>query len=253
MSSEVLFDIRCDERVWSRQSITQVLDLLSRGMIHFSSVTLDVQKQPTPLFDDPAVADLILRQLFLAGASGETNSVFSNWLVKGEKGDYGPFSLLQILEFYKQKRISEHSLLYHSLLTDWQAMGEIDILQTKSLLALLNHSYYKDRIGRRAHPRIAYNNEVFLSSAGELYRGVCVTVSEGGVGIVTDQLTQMQVGNQVNLIINSNAEHATIQLKGTVVSVVKSMNFEKVAIQFNEVHPDLKNYIDQKLPTQSQA
>ena len=103
-------------------------------------------------------------------------------------------------------------------------------------------------VTHRRHPRIKYDNEVFISANGELYRGVTWSLSSGGLGLVTDQATSMNYNNLVNVIINSNNEHGSVQIRGKVVNIRKEINYERIALEFENESDMLNSYIQKRVP-----
>jgi hypothetical protein len=242
-------DLKYGRMLYRGVSYNEIISMLSSGMIAFNSEISLAEKPPwQPLLQFNDFPSFVTHKLLIAANSHSYDSLFNHWYVKDRDNSFGPFSLLQMLEFFIQNRIELEHLIRHSSFSDWEKMGQSGPFELKSLENLLSCQPINNIISRRRHPRVKYDNEVFISSGGELYRGVSWSLSTGGLGIVTDQSTKIQLDDKVNVIINSNQEHGAVQIKGRIVSLQKEMNFERVAMQFETKNDFLDRYIDSRIP-----
>lgn len=244
-----LCDIKVGSTKYTEQSYADVLAMLSSGVLPFYSLASKAkanQWQGLLSFDD--FGSFLANKLMLASNGYSYDSLFNHWYIKDGSRSFGPFSLLQMLEFFHQKRLHFDNLVRHPSSDRWEAFAHCGPFEVKSLEALIACQPIKDLITRRQNPRIQYDNEVFVSAAAELYRGVTWSLSAKGLGMVTDQSTIIADGQRLNIIINSNHEHGAIQVKGRVVSLHKEINYERVAIEFDCENEMLNQYIDQRVP-----
>lgn len=231
------------------QTYTEVLGMLSSGVVSFNSLLSqpDANKWVDLLkFED--FSQFIIGKLLLAANGYSYDSLFNHWYIKDGERSFGPFSMIQMLEFYQQHRVHLDNLVRHSSFSSWQPFAKSGPFETKSLEKLMACQEIKDVITRRRHPRINYTNEVFVSSRAELYRGVTWSLSCLGLGLVTDESTQIQLEDRVNIIVNSNNDHGAVQVKGRVVNVRKEQNYERVAVQFDQENDFLNTYINSRIP-----
>ena len=244
-----LCDIKVGRTLYRGQSYNDILSMLSSGVLSFDSLASEVDKnQWSDLLKFNDLAPYLTSKLMLASNGYSHESLFNHWYVKDGERSFGPFSLLQMLEFFQQQRLHLDSLVRHSSGEGWSVFSDSGPFATKSLKQLLSCAEIKKIITRRKQPRIRYDNEVFLSAAAELYRGITWSLSSQGLGLVTDQSTQLNLNNRVNIIINSNNEHGAVQVKGRVVNIKKEINYERVAIELDEENEFLNQFIDQRIP-----
>lgn len=249
MSVEIKCDIKFGRTVYRGITYTDIVAMLSSGMIHFGSEASELSlAQWTPLLKFNDFSKFISHKLLIASNSHSYDSLFNHWYIKDGSRHFGPFSLLQMLEFFHQDRLELENLVRHPSFSNWEKFGESGPFELKSLEQLLSSEELKEVITRRKHPRIKYDNEVFISAQGDLYRGVSWSLSTGGLGIVTDESTAMKLNDRVNVIINSNNDHGSVQVKGKIVNLKKEMNCERIALEFENENEFLNNFIHQRVP-----
>jgi hypothetical protein len=153
-----------------------------------------------------------------------------------------------MLEFYQQQRLCDDTFVRHPSLPNWLTFAECGPFQGESRKALMSCPLIHHIITRRKTPRIPYDNEVFVSAAGELYRGISWSLSAGGLGFVTDQSTLIETGQRLNILINANYDHGAFQVKGRVVNLKKETNYERVAIEFDQSNDFIDQFIANRVP-----
>ena len=244
-----LCDLKMGRTKYGEKTYLEVLGMLSSGVVPFNSFLSEPGKdQWTELLKYNAFSEYLVGKLMLAANGYSYDSLFNHWYIKDGQRSFGPFSLIQMLEFYQQNRIHLDNLIRHSTYNQWEAFGQSGPFSQESLEKLIANPDIKNIITRRKHPRINYTNEVFISSRAELYRGVTWSLSSLGLGLVTDQATLLEQNHRVNIIVNSNNDHGAVQVKGRVVNVKKETNYERVAIQFDEANDFLDQYIQRRVP-----
>ncbi len=242
-------DIQVGRSLHSDQSYLDVLSQLSSGAIPFvAKASLPGEKDWVPLLDFQDFSQFLVGKLMLASNGYSYESLFNHWYVKDGSRSFGPFSLIQMLEFYQQKRLHLDNLIRHSSFESWLELAKAHPFSEGALEALINNEPIKNVISRRRNPRIPYTNEVFLSSRAELYRGVTWSLSCQGLGLVTDGTTDIELDHKVNIIVNSNNEHGAVQVKGRVVNIRKETNYERVAVEFDDQNDFLKDFIQKRVP-----
>lgn len=242
-------DVKMGHTQYGGQSFQEILGMLSSGVLPFNSLASDVGKnQWQDLLSYNDFGHFLAGKLMLASNGYSYDSLFNHWYVKDGDRSFGPFSLLQMLEFFHQKRLHLDNLVRHPSSEKWEPLSRCGPFEVKSLEKLLNCPQLKGIFGRRQLPRIPYDNEVFISASAELYRGVTWSLSAKGLGVVTDKSTIINLGQRVNIIINANHEHGAVQVKGKVVNLKKEINYERVAVEFDEENEFLNQFIDQRVP-----
>lgn len=235
--------------LYKGQTYGEILSMLSSGVLPFNSLASQVgQNLWTDLIQYSDFGFFLANKLMLAANGYSYDSLFNHWYIKDGDRSFGPFSLIQMLEFFYQKRLHLDNLVRHPSFEKWETFGKSGPFEVESLDKLIHCVPIQQIIGRRKNPRIQYDNEAFISTSAELYRGVTWSLSAKGLGLVTDQATIMELDQRVNIIINSNNEHGAVQVKGKIVNLKKEVNYERVAIEFDQENEFLNQYIDQRIP-----
>lgn len=249
MSKEFRCDVRSGRDIYRGIDFTDAVAKLSSGIVTFHADACEPRSEKwAPLLLYPDFAPYIASKLKLAATGIANDSLFNNWFVKDKQSSLGPFSLLQMLEFQSQKRIRLGTMIHHPTLQDWEVFGAFNPFDGRSLSLIMSQPSITDLITRRKHPRIRYSNEVFLSAQGDLYRGVSFSLSQGGLGVLTDVATNIELNDRVNVIINSNSDHGSVQVKGRIVNLKKEQNFERLALQFDNENEFLTTFLDNRIP-----
>ena len=249
MGEKKLCDIKAGRTLYGDQTFTDILSMLSSGVVPFNSKLADAgSNQWEDLLKYQGFPDYLVGKLMLASNGYSYDSLFNHWYIKDGDRSFGPFSLLQMLEFFQQSRLHLDNLIRHSSSSGWESFGKSGPFAVQSLEQLMDCDSIKNLISRRQHPRIPYTNEVFVSSRAELYRGVSWSLSSRGMGLVTDESTKIEADHRVNIIVNSNNEHGSVQVKGRVVNIKKEVNYERVAVEFDEENEFLNGFIQQRIP-----
>lgn len=250
MGKDIKCDVRCGREIHRGIEFTDVMAKLSSGILAFhSEACVPGSENWVALMQFPDFCPFIASKLKLAATGLTTESLFNNWFVKDRQSSLGPFSLLQMLEFHNQKRIRLGTMIHHSTMQDWEAFGTLNPFDAKSLASMLAQPEIIDLITRRKHPRIRYSNEVFLSTHGDLYRGVTFSLSHGGLGVLTDVITNIELNDRVNVMINSNTDHGSVQVKGRIVNLKKEQNFERLALEFDGQNEFLTQFLENRIPS----
>lgn len=243
------YDVLVGRAIYRNKDFAEIIMMLSRGEVHFAGQLRSLRGSHwVPMLSFENFADFAVHKLMIAASGRSHHSFFNHWYLQSMETHLGPFSILQVLEFVQQKRLSPHQLVRHPNMDEWMALSLAPLFKEGGLEELLNCGAVQNIIGRRKHPRISYDNEVFISSKGSLYRGVSWSLSSGGVGVVTDDSTLMDMHDSVNVIINSNNHHGSVQMKGRVVDLKKEMNCEKVALKFDNQNEFLNQFLQTRVP-----
>lgn len=235
---------------YSQLSYSEVAQMLASGQVDFTARARGSTSEPySPLLQYSDFSQFMIHYLKVASHSHSYDSFFNHWYVRGPKVDnFGPFSFLQMLEFFHQDRIGLQTLVRHPSFSGWEPFERSGPFNFKSLEQILKSKSIYNIISRRRHPRISYNTEVFISGCGELYRGTSWTLSSGGIGLITEQQTTFHLNDRLNIILNGNIEHGAIQAKARVVNIKKEHNFERLALEFENPNESLDEYIGKRVP-----
>jgi hypothetical protein len=242
-------DIKLGKNLFKGQSFHDILSLLSDGTLTFLAQAADAgTKEWVNLLQYNDFGQYTVNKLMLVANTHSHESFFNHWHIKDGERSFGPFSFLQMLEFIEQKRLHLDNLIRHPRFSQWEPVALTTLFSEESLRELMSCEPLHRIVCRRKTPRVQYDNEAFLSASGELYRGVTWSLSVKGMGIVTDQTTKLEEGNRVNIIINSNNDHGSVQVKGVVVNLRDEVNYQRVAIEFDQENEFLNQYLEKRIP-----
>ena len=250
MSVEKKCDLRSGRTEYLSTTYDEIVTMLSSGVITFySEVRSGEGASWVSLLSFQDFPKYIGHKLRIATAKRTHDSLFTHWYLKDGERRFGPFSVLQILEFFCQSRIDLDQLVRHPSFSHWEALGTSSLFEVRSLGELLACETIRSLVSRRKQPRIEYDNEVFVSVRAELLQGVCYSLSSGGLGVLISDEALIKMGDLVNVIINANSDHGAVQVKGRVVSLRKEMNKVRLALEFENENQFLNLYISQRIPS----
>lgn len=242
-------ELRSGRTVYSSTNFNDIVVMLSSGLITFNAEARDPgAKEWTNLLSYADFAAFVSRKMRQATSQKTHDSLFSHWYLKDGQSHFGPFSVLQILEFFCQGRIDLEQMVRHPSSNSWEPLSSTSLFEVRSLGELLSCDAIRNLVSRRKHPRIDYDNEAFVSVKGELYQGVSFSLSAGGLGVLFSEETDIEVGDPVNVIINGNGDHSAVQMKAKVVSLRRDMNTDRIALEFADQNHFLNHYIRQRIP-----
>ncbi len=241
--------VKVGQTLLGEKSFSEILLMLSSGVIDFNTkIRLSHEDRWAFMLNHQPLALYTADKLMLASTGSERSSLFTNWYVRGGQTPFGPFSLLQMLEFYVQKRLYKDNRVRHSMCDAWAPFGESGPFAGKSLDQLLGCEPLRNIITRRKTPRIKYTREVFISAGGDLYEGTSSNLSLQGLGVVVEHATSLVPGQTVNAIIKASHGQGSVQVKGRVVNLNKQGHYERFAIQFQKSNERLTRHLALHVP-----
>lgn len=240
--------VRCVKSDYGQVKIDDILQEISLGQIPFFAEVQDKESEKwLPLSSHKDLSQKVVQSL-KSPEQFNHQTIYNNWFVKSDDHRFGPFSLIQMIELYQQNNLRVDSLIRHPNLKQWEALVDVTPFDDRSVRALFRYPGMGEVFTRRKSPRIQYANDVCISVEGHLYSGTSLSLSKMGIGVVVEDQTEMRVSDKLNLLINPNSEHGTVQSKCEVVSLTRSMGKDRVGLVFAQEIDSLTEYIERRIP-----
>ena len=188
----------------------------------------------------------------LRNAQNEKNhpksSIFMHWYVADGACKYGPFSLVQMVEYMQQRRVGYGDLVYHPNYFVWKRLSEMPPFADANVKALFDFADLSPAFTQRKYPRVKYDNSVLIFDNNAFYSGYAWSLSRKGLGVVVNKQTPFQLEDNLNIHIQSNDEHGAVKAKARVVSRHVKGGLEKFGLMFEQEIEALSEYIDRLIP-----
>ena len=108
------------------------------------------------------------------------------WFILREKNNYGPYSILEVLQMLQQKSLFEFDYVWNQELPAWQRVAELHQFMSATIKNLKDSGdiSVSEIFFRRRHAWACYGCSLILHDNKNLYKGHSVEISVGGAGIV---------------------------------------------------------------------
>lgn len=109
------------------------------------------------------------------------------YILKGEN-KFGPFTLVDVVKMLQQKVIFEFDFLWHSGLTSWRRVAELEEFKTETMKKLKdsNSPELQEVFFRRRHRRMDFNGTILIHDNKAVWKGQGLEISAGGAGVIMD-------------------------------------------------------------------
>jgi hypothetical protein len=204
--------LRSEDFVWKKgfenwKKLKDVSELAPKEEI-FSPQSIPLPPQAKELNEERSLGDLGQddKCLFIRiGADrGEPSS------------EYGPFSLSQLKQLFKENRINGKTFLFIKGGGDWKMLADYPEYQSifEELPPLIKES---ERRGNARRPFIA---RLFIQNNKQLYEGICRDISIGGMQILVDNF-KGQAGDRITINVHPENSDYHFTASGVVVRILE--------------------------------
>ncbi|MEM7647041.1 MAG: PilZ domain-containing protein, partial [Pseudomonadota bacterium] len=201
-------------------AIPDIVEGLGTGKIQFSSeVQLEGDGKWYRIFEQGQLAEAVAEKLLRPAPTFNYNSLFSHWVIKNNTSPRGYFTLIEIVKLYQEKVITGESQLRHPMLSDWQSFQDIGIFSKMNLQALYHFTSLREIFADRRFPRFSTQQRVQVMAEESVIEGLTWSLSEGGIGFLTDESTHLAPGDFVAMTIFAANGEETIEAQGEVINV----------------------------------
>ncbi len=159
----------------------------------------------------------------------------------GSEAEYGPFSLSQLKQAFKEKRINAKTLIFTSGMKDWSFLADLPLYQElfEEMPPVI------DDTERRANTRKPFIARMFFHDQNDVFEGVCRDISVGGLQILVAGFPG-HVGDTVNLNVHPDNSDYCFVASGKIVRLLDggqgfSLRFTEIT---DEARKSISEYIE---------
>lgn len=134
----------------------------------------------------------------------------------GSSNDYGPFSLKQLKQLFKENRINGKTFIFASGMKEWKVLGDVEEYQElfEEMPPVIQDS------DRRTGIRKPFIARLFVQNNKNLYEGICRDISVGGMQILIDDF-KGKAGDKISLNVHPENTDYHFTASGVVVRVLE--------------------------------
>lgn len=154
--------------------------------------------------------------------------------------DYGPFSVKQLKQLFKENRINGRTLVFTSGMKEWKLLADLPEYQTvfEELPPVIKDS------DRRVAVRKPFIARLFIQNNKSLFEGICRDISIGGMQILIDNF-KGHAGDKITINVHpENTEHH-FTASGVVVRLLEGNS--GFSFRFQGLSDDAKRAIEKYL------
>lgn len=130
--------------------------------------------------------------------------------------DYGPFSLKQIKQLFKEHRINGKTFIFIKGAKSWKVLGDFEEYQEifEELPPVIKES------DRRTSERKPFIARLFIQNNKAFYEGICRDISIGGMQILVDNF-QGTAGDKITINVHPENTEYHFTASGVVVRILE--------------------------------
>lgn len=202
---------------------------------------LQVRSTPTT----PPMPEIPETPLLLSNLSAEDRCIFIR--IGSDRGvefsDYGPFSVKQLQQLYKENRVNGKTFVYIKGMKDFKILGDFKDYQQvfEDMPPVIKDS------DRRSNQRKPFVARMFVQNNKNVYEGICRDISTGGMQVLMDEF-KGKAGDNISINVHPENSSYHFTASGVVVRVLEgnsgfSFRFDKLS---DEARNSIEKYIQQK-------
>lgn len=110
------------------------------------------------------------------------------WYTLREGNNYGPFSMMDLLQMLQEKTLFEYDYIWNESMTTWTRLAEVPEFHHDRVRKLKDSGDVdvSEVFFRRRHARVAYGCSLIVHNHKTLFRGNSFEISEGGAGVMIE-------------------------------------------------------------------
>lgn len=107
------------------------------------------------------------------------------WFLLREGNNYGPFSVLDVVQMLQEKTLFEFDYVWHQSMDAWKRVAEVPTFSADSIREMKDskNSDVSEIFFRRRHPRARYGCSLIVHDNKAIFLGHTIEISEGGAGL----------------------------------------------------------------------
>ena len=150
---------------------------------------------------------------------------------------YGPYSLKNIVNLYRENRINSRSYIWSTGMKIWKILADIDIFET----AFGEPPPEIDEIERRKGRRRPFIARMLLHNNDQVYEGICRDISIGGMQVLISGFPA-QLGECISFNVHPENDNYHFVATGEVVRVLNED--QGFSFRFVDISQDAKAAIN---------
>jgi hypothetical protein len=151
--------------------------------------------------------------------------------------DYGPFSLKQLKQLYKENRINGKTFIFTTGMKEWKVMG--DLPEYQDIFQELPPPI-KDT-DRRTATRKPFIARLFVQNNKKLFEGICRDISIGGMQVLVNDFKGL-AGDKISINVHPENTEYHFTAAGVVVRVLEGNS--GFSFRFQELNDEAKRSIE---------
>lgn len=122
------------------------------------------------------------------------------WFLLKEGNNYGPFSVLDLVQMLQEKTLYEFDYVWHHGMSAWKRVAEVAEFAPAKIrdMKYSPDADVSEIFFRRRHARAQYGCSLIVHNSKAVFKGRSLELSEGGAGIIIDN-PNLQPGQTVYL------------------------------------------------------
>lgn len=151
--------------------------------------------------------------------------------------DYGPFSLKQLKQLYKENRINGKTFVFTTGMKEWKVLGDLPEYQEvfEELPPVIQEA------DRRTSARKPFVARLFIQNNKKLYEGICRDISIGGMQVLVDQFNG-QSGDKITINVHPENSEYHFAASGVVVRILEGNS--GFSFRFHGLNDEAKRAIE---------
>lgn len=151
--------------------------------------------------------------------------------------EYGPFSLKQIKQLFKENRINGKTFIFHVSMNEWKILADVPDYQ---------HVFGElppqiKEADRRTSSRKPFVARLFVQNNKKLFEGLCRDVSIGGMQVLVNEF-KGQVGDKISINVHPENSDYHFAAAGVVVRVLEGHS--GFSFRFNGLNDEARRAIE---------
>ncbi len=171
-----------------------------------------------PIAAEAPVAKMEFKEISLKDQSTDERNIFIR--IGNDRGltpsDYGPFSLQQLKQLFKEHRINGKTLLFIPGMKEWKVLADFPEYQEvfEELPPIIQDA------DRRTAIRKPFIARLFVQNNKKVFEGICRDISIGGMQVLTEDF-KGQAGDRITINVHPENSDYHFTANGVVVRLLE--------------------------------
>ena len=238
-------DLREDDFVWKKgfenwKKIREVEELQTLS----APAPTPSPARPVPVKKEAAAETpkMEFKELNLKTIHHEDRSIFIR--TGDDRGaaiaDYGPFSVKQLQQLFKENRINGKTLIFSAGMKDWKFLADFNEYQ-EIFEETPPHIQDTDRRKEVRKPFVA---RLLVHNSKTVFNGICRDISIGGMQILVDNF-KGNAGERISINVHPDNSDFSFTASGTVVRILEGNS--GFSFRFETLNEEAKRAIEKYL------